>query len=187
MHDFTVIALEGAYGTSVAATLDLLGAAGEIAPRNRAPAPRWRLCSMKGGSVRLQSGMQVDTSRLVPKPRADTSTWVIPGLALNTESAVMEGLEREDCRQLACAIAAHIEGGGRVAACCSAVFLLHLAGVLEGRQATTSWWLAPLLQRLAPGAKVNAKRMVCVDGPVVTGGAAFAQVHLPERQHLARR
>jgi len=184
MQDFTVIVLEGAYGSSVAMTLDLLGAAAELAPGRRAPAPRWQLCSMGGGAIRLQSGLRVETLRLEARSRPD-DCWVVPGLALDTEGAVIEGLSRPDCRQLAAAISRHVEGGGRVAACCSAVFVLHLAGVLDGRQATTAWWLAPLLQRLAPACRVSAKRMVCVDEPIVTGGAAFAQTDL--MLHLLRR
>jgi transcriptional regulator GlxA family with amidase domain len=64
------------------------------------------------------------------------------------------------------------------------VFLLNAAGLLEGRRATVSWWYAPLLSRMAPGCTVDADRMVCSDGPVVTAGAAFAQTDL--MLHLLR-
>lgn len=184
MNDFTVIALAGAYGTSVAASMDLLATAAQLAPAAGAPVPRWRVCSLAGGPVRLQSGIQVDTVKLAARARPDSSTWIVPGLALTTERAVVQGLERDECRQVAAAIARHVRRGGAVAACCSAVFLLHLAGVLPGRRATTSWWLAPLLQRLAPDCRVDADRMVCADGPVITGGAAFAQTDL--MLHLLR-
>lgn len=184
MVDFTVIVLPGAYGTSVAATMDLLAAAAHLAPAHGAPAPRWRLCAPQAGLVRLQSGLQVECSRLATRSRSDSSTWIIPALALHTEQAVQKGAQREDIRQVAQAVAQHVARGGRVAAGCSAVFLLQLAGVLGGRRATTSWWLAPLLQRLAPDCRVDADRMVCADGPVVTGGAAFAQTDL--MLHLLR-
>jgi transcriptional regulator GlxA family with amidase domain len=65
-----------------------------------------------------------------------------------------------------------------VAASCSAVFLLQSCGALAGRRVTTSWWLAPALQQLEPRCAVAADRMVCADGPIVTAGAAFAQVDL---------
>ena len=71
-----------------------------------------------------------------------------------------------------------------MAASCSAVFLLQRAGLLAGRKATTSWWLAPALQRLEPTCTVDADRMVRADGPVVTAGAAFAQADL--MLHLLR-
>jgi transcriptional regulator GlxA family with amidase domain len=58
------------------------------------------------------------------------------------------------------------------------VFLLHAAGVLVGRRFTTSWWLAPQLRHQLGGASaalLNVDAMVCVDGPVITAGAALAQ------------
>ncbi|WBY02524.1 helix-turn-helix domain-containing protein [Ramlibacter tataouinensis] len=184
MFDFTVIVLPGAYGSSVAATLDMLQAACGLAPRVGAPVPRWRVCSPEGGEVRLLSGLRLDTARLPLRARSDRSTWILPGLGLHTEGQLRQALQEPALQQLAAALAAHVRRGGRVAAGCSAVFLLHGAGLLEGRRATTSWWLAPLLQRLAPAGRIEADRMVCADGPVTTGGAAFAQADL--MLHLLR-
>ena len=65
-----------------------------------------------------------------------------------------------------------------MAASCSAVFVLHAAGLLEGRRATTTWWLAPALARAAAHSLVDADRMICADGPIVTAGAAFAHADL---------
>jgi transcriptional regulator GlxA family with amidase domain len=184
MHDFTVLVLEGAYASSVAITHDVLVAAGALAARVKVAAPRWRLCSVEGGPVRLQGGMTVDTARLPARPRDDRSTWVLPGLGLNTSTEVRQRLEDADAATAIAGLARHARAGGPVAASCSAVFLLHAAGLLQGRRATTSWWHAPLLQRMAPDCVVDADRMVCTDGPVVTAGAAFAQTDL--MLHLLR-
>lgn len=184
MYDFTVLVLEGAYASSVAVTLDILAAAAALAPRAGVAAPRWRLCALEAGPVRLQGGMTVEASRLPRKARSDRSTWVLPGLGLDTSAAVRERLACADSMALVECLGRHAKGGGSVAASCSAVFLLHAAGLLEGRRATTSWWHAPLLQRMAPGCTVDADRMVCSDGPVATAGAAFAQTDL--MLHLLR-
>ncbi len=178
MVDFTIVILNGAYGSAVAATLDMLGAAQSMAPRHGAPQPRWRVCSPSGGMVQLQSGLQLRTERLAANSATDRSTWVIPGLAFQTHSDVARGAQRPDVIQTARAVAAHLDRQGAVAACCSAVFLLQQAGVLRDRRVTTSWWLAPLLQELEPACHVDAEAMVCVDGPVITAGAAFAQTDL---------
>jgi transcriptional regulator GlxA family with amidase domain len=184
MVDFTVLAFEDAFGTGVSATLDILAAARKLAAPNAAPAPTWRVCSMQGGPVRLASGLLIETDRLPLGSRSDRSTWVLPGLALDDAAAIEQGLARTDVRALAAAIPRHLRRGGRVAACCSAVFVLGTAGVLDGRRATTSWWLASLLQRLHPRCEVDANVMVCADDGVVTGGAAFAQSDL--MLHLLR-
>lgn len=184
MDDFTLIAVAGAYGTGVSATLDLLNAATALAPRVGAPAVRARVCSVEGGPVKLQSGMQVGSSRLPCASKPDRSVWIIPGLALDTEEEVQRCRRRPDIRQLVRALQDHVGQGGRVAASCSAVFLLGFAGLLEERRATTAWWLAPLLQRMNPRCQVDAGRMVCADGPLTTGGAAFAHTDL--MLHLLR-
>ncbi|WP_423458099.1 GlxA family transcriptional regulator [Ottowia sp. VDI28] len=184
MTDFTILAFNGGYGTGISATLDILSAASRIAPALAAPAPTWRIVSTSGGIVELESGLLVKTQRLPIRQRRDASVWIIPGLALNTEADVLASAEREDMQAAARSIANHLDQGGRAAACCSAVFLLQQAQALDHRRVTTTWWLAPLLQRLNPTAKVDAQRMVCTDGPITTAGAAFAQTDL--MLHLLR-
>lgn len=184
MHDFTILVLDDAHPTSVAVTHDILSAAGVLAARTAATAPRWRLCSIDGGHVRLQGGFSIETARLPTRSRQDRSTWVLPGLGHATPAALEARLEHADAIGAIDAIARHAKQGGRVAASCSSVFLLMAAGLLDGRRATTTWWLAPLLKRMAPGCRVDADRMVCVDGPIVTAGAALAQTDL--MLHLLR-
>ena len=188
--DFTVLILQGAYATGVAMTLDILAAAQTLAPRSATAVPTWRMCSLDGGDVTLQSGMRLATTKLPVKPRHDNSTWIIPGLGLNSAASVQRSMESLEAVCAAAAIAKHVQTGGCVAAACSSVFLLQAAGVLKGRRATTTWWLAPLLQRMEPTCAVDADRMVCSDGPriqrrdlkgtptIVTAGAAFAQSDL---------
>ena len=184
MHDFTVLVLEGSSASSVAVTLDILAAARALAPAAGTAPPRWRLCSVAGGPLRLQAGVTLETARLPARARQDRSTWVLPGLGFPEAAALEKRLQRPDATRAARALARHARAGGPVAASCSAVFLLHAAGLLKGRRVTTSWWLAPRLQRLEPGCTVDAGRMVCADGPLVTGGAALAQVDL--MLHLLR-
>ena len=184
MHDFTIVVLDDANATSVAVTLDILATAAALAPKARVSSPRWRVCSVDGNNVPLQGGLSVATSKLPVRPRNDRSTWVVPGLGVPQTTAIGPRLASTDATQVAASIARHVQAGGQVAASCSAVFLLQAAGVLGGRRATTSWWLAPLLKRMNPDINVDADRMVCADGPVVTAGAAFAQTDL--MLHLMR-
>ncbi|MFL6061154.1 MAG: GlxA family transcriptional regulator [Marmoricola sp.] len=182
MADLTVVVLDDAFASSVATSLDTLRTAAALAPRLGAPAPRWRVASPRGGAVRIGEGLTLDTVRL---PRSgDSSTWLVPGLGTESPAAVLARLEQPDARAAVAGLRRHARAGGRVAASCSAVFLLAAAGLLEGRRATTTWWLAPVLADLAPGCTVDADRMVCADGPVTTGGAAFAHTDL--MLHLVR-
>lgn len=184
MRDFTVVVLDGAYASSVAITRDLLAAASALAPRAGTAPPRWQFRSVNGGRTALGEGMSIDSMPLPRKPARDRSVWILPGLGLNSPEAVTARLAAADVVELLPRLVQHVEGGGRIAASCSAVFLLQAAGLLVGRRVTTTWWLAPHLQRLAPECTVDANQMVCVDLPLITAGAAFAQSDL--MLHLLR-
>ncbi|OYU42887.1 MAG: AraC family transcriptional regulator, partial [Burkholderiales bacterium PBB4] len=185
MSDFTVLVMEGAFAASVAATVSILSAASKLAPKLGVPVPSWRLASVQGGVLALQDGLSVSTVRLSDRADADQSLWIIPGLGLDSSSAIRACFGREHTRLAVDALRQHAQAGGSVAASCSGVFMLQAAGLLAGRRATTAWWLARELQRLAPDCRVDADRMVCADGAVVTAGAAFAQIDL--MLHLLRK
>jgi transcriptional regulator GlxA family with amidase domain len=178
MTDITILILEGSFPSGVATCLDILAAARQLAPRFATSAPSWRTCSLNGGLVRLGSGMFVETTKLPQKARLRDSLLVIPGLTLQTAGEIAALKDRADVQEAAELVNAHVAAGGRVAAGCSAAFLLQISGVLSGRRATTTWWLAAQLQQLDPACKVDASRTVCADGPVITAGAAFAHADL---------
>ena len=178
MTDFTVLILPGAFASSVAVTLDMLGAAASIATRLGLPRPRWRVYSATGEPAELSSGMSLQAPALPRRARPDASVWIVPGLGTDSPAAVSAKLASPAAGRVVRAVQAHARKGGSVAASCSAVFLLQAAGLLAGRKVTTSWWLASELSRREPSCEVDADRMVCVDGPVTTAGAALAQADL---------
>jgi transcriptional regulator GlxA family with amidase domain len=177
-YDFTVLVLERAYPSSVALTLDILSAAASLSARVGIAAPRWRIYSTAGHSVPLGHGLSIDAKPLPKTTRHDGSIWIVPGLGLESPLAIPGRMEQSDALTAIKALRTHAQRGGTVAASCSAVFLLQAAGVLAGRRATTSWWLAPQLQRLEKSCTVDADRMVVEDRGVVTAGAALAQTDL---------
>lgn len=65
--------------------------------------------------------------------------------------------------------------GALLVASCAGVSVLAEAGVLDGRRATTSWFLHPVLARRYPKVRFVPDAMVVDDGPYLTGGAAMAQ------------
>jgi transcriptional regulator GlxA family with amidase domain len=184
MPDFSLIVLPGSLTSGVAVTLDMLSAAQVMAPRCGVPAPTWRVLSPAGGPVTLSMGLTVATRPLPRRAGADPSVWVLPGLRLADPAHLSQHLDDPLVQATAAAVRRHVASGGRVVASCFSVFVLGLAGVLEGRRVTTTWWLAHLLQQRFPGCRVDAARMVCVDGPVATAGAALAQTDL--MLHLLR-
>ncbi len=175
MKDFEVLVIEGTNPSGVAMTRDILEAARLIASRSGHAAPTWSFHSPSGGTVRLQGGLSIQTHRLPSRRTSQAAVVLVPGIWVEDVRQLRERIEREDCQQAIHYIKRRAKAGVCVAASCSAVFLLHAAGLLDGRQATTTWWLAPDLARLAPRSRVEGNRILCVDGPVITAGAAFAQ------------
>lgn len=184
MYDFTVLVLQGASAASVALTLEMLTTASAVASRSGLPVARWRVLTVGSTPVRLGAGLLVEAKPLSRVQPCEDSTWVVPGLGLDSIGEARTRVMQEDALIAIEALLSHSEKGGTVAASCSAVFLLQAAGLLAGRKATTSWWLAKSLRELEPTCMVDANRMVCADGPVVTAGAAFAQTDL--MMHLLR-
>jgi transcriptional regulator GlxA family with amidase domain len=175
MKDFEVLLLRGTNPSGVAMTRDILAAAALFAARQGEAVPTWALYSPFGGRVELQGGIGADTVRLPGRTHGSRSILLVPGIWVSDADELHRRLEARDCRRAIRQIASHVARGGQVAASCSSVFLLQAAGVLDGRQATTTWWLAPELSRIAPATRVEANRILCVDAPVITAGAAFAQ------------
>jgi transcriptional regulator GlxA family with amidase domain len=175
MNDIEVLVLEGTNPTGVAMTRDILEAARLFAARTGQSAPSATFHSPDGGEVRLQGGLAIATRRLPPRLADRAPVLLVPGIWVESAAQLRERLARPDCRQAISYIARRAEAGACIAASCSAVFLLQAAGVLRGRHATTTWWLAPELARMAPDTRVEGNRILCVDGPVITAGAAFAQ------------
>jgi transcriptional regulator GlxA family with amidase domain len=165
-------------------TRDILDAARLLARRSGGPAPSASFHSPGGGNVRLQGGLSIMT-RPFPRASERAPVLLVPGLWIEHPGELRTRLAREDCRKAIGYIARRAASGATVAASCSAVFLLQAAGILRGRNATTTWWLAPDLARLEPAARVEGNRILCVDGPVITAGAAFAQADI--LLHLLRQ
>ncbi len=88
-------------------------------------------------------------------------------------------------RRAAAHIARAAAAGTLIAAACSGTFVCADAGVLDGRPATTSWWLAPLFRARYPAVELREDAMVIDAGRIVTAGAALSHVDLA--LHLVRR
>ncbi|CAL9452367.1 HTH-type transcriptional activator RhaS [Actinosynnema sp. ALI-1.44] len=149
MTSVRVLALDGAMATSVAITFDVLDTANRVKGR-----PVFR----------------------VTEDAADVV--VVPGLGLTSGAEVRALPGRPDARAAGDVLVDAVARGAEVATSCSGVFLPAAVGLLDGRRATTSWWLAPLFRRLHPGVELDAEALVVRDGPLTTAGAAMAHLDL---------
>ncbi|NRQ33043.1 transcriptional regulator FtrA [Nonomuraea sp. NN258] len=68
--------------------------------------------------------------------------------------------------------------GARLVSICSGAFALAAAGLLDGREATTHWKYADLLQHRFPEVRVNAEVLYVDDGDVLTSAGSAAGLDL---------
>ncbi|BFV58257.1 helix-turn-helix domain-containing protein [Kitasatospora sp. CMC57] len=82
------------------------------------------------------------------------------------------------------------ERGARIVSICSGAFALAAAGLLDGKEATTHWRYAELLQQRYPLVKVNPDVLYVDQGSVLTSAGSAAGIdlclHLVRSDHGAR-
>ena len=168
-----VLALDGVFDTGLAAVLDVFGAANELS--QSAPPTRIRAIGLRR-RVRTWQGFNVP---VVPAGSgAAPDVIVAPALGTKTPELLERALARRDVRDAIDLLCAHVGDRTRLAAACTGTFMLAASGALDGKAATTTWWLAPLFRQLYPHLALDEGRMLVPAGSVVTAGAALAHLDL---------
>jgi transcriptional regulator GlxA family with amidase domain len=169
----------GSTPSSVAFTLDIFRIAERFTQNDSCLI---EIYSAGGGEVILSPSLSLDT-RPLPDRLDEFDAIILPGFF----AADMEEL----VDQLGCQWQPIIERlallpeGPIVAASCYGTFVLAESGLLEGRTATTTWWLRESFYQRYPGVRLNADRALVDDGMRITAGAMTA--HSDLSLHLLRR
>ncbi|WP_037502936.1 GlxA family transcriptional regulator [Sphingomonas jaspsi] len=165
-----VLVLEGAMASSTAITLDVLTVANNQARRAGRPLPF---------AVRLWGDGKDCFSPFVTNPapaNLPADLLIVPAQGLTKADDIAARLDDEDVKSASEHIRRVGATGARIASSCTGTLLLAKSGLLDGRRATTSWWLAPLFQKLFPQVSLDTRDVVASDGPFITAGAAMAQM-----------
>lgn len=173
--------LEGALGLG----LDVVDTAARLLRAGRTPAAArvrslaQRVVSVDGAPVRSTQGrlLAVDGALDLRAVRRG-DVVVLPGVLATTDAELAALLARPDLQRVLAFLPRAVARGAVVAASCSATFFLAAAGLLDGRSATTTWWLMPAFARRFPRVELRADRVLVDSGGVLTAGAAFAHTDL---------
>lgn len=181
MKTLLILALEGVMDSSLGITLDTFRTGLSFSTQTGESV---RLQIMVAGHrkfVRTRGNLRLATDitfkSLLQAPIQ--AEWiVIPGLGLISDEAISARFTRTDAVELLVLLKHADARGIKIAASCSAVFLLAQAGVLDGRQATMTWWLAHLFRARYPQVRLDETKMLVRDGQYLTSGSAFSQLDL---------
>ena len=165
MTKITVLEVEGCFASSVAITHDVLATANRVSATSKRAQP-FDVQTIRCGPRKTKSNV------------SDADLIIVPGLGFAASDDLDAKLQSPACRRARDMLVEAFDAGTTLAASCSSTFLLAEAGLLDGRRATTTWWLAPAFRNRYPDIELVADQMVVADWPVATAGAAMAQMDL---------
>lgn len=171
-----VIVVDGCFGSAVASLIDVLRTAEVFRAQIDHSIPSFEVSTLSTGStVSTSAGWAIPIDEPI-EAVGDFETIVVPALGALTADDVVAALASDQVKQTVDAVASCTVG--TVAGACTGTFPLAEAGLLDGRKATTSWWLGSEFRSRYREVDLQMDRMVVVDGPFLTAGAAFAHIDL---------
>lgn len=172
-----LLALDGVFDTGLATVQDVFSTANELAGMLGIDIAPFEL-RVTGVRRRVQTSQRLRVP-IVCTPDTGQPDWiVVPALGEKMPEGLQAALQRRDVAEAAEALRAQAGQGVRIAAACIGTFVLAESGLLDQRQATTTWWLASLFRQRYPTVKLDESRMLVSSGPFVTAGAALSHIDM---------
>jgi len=175
MH-ISVLALDGVFDTGLATVLDAFQTANELAELSGLASSPFDVTVVGvRKTVRTSQGLAVPV-KTVGKRTPDCV--VVPALGFKMPGPLQRALARSDVRDAAAVLQGWARNGATMSAACIGTFVLAESGLLDGHDATTTWWLAPLFRARYPDVRLDESHMLVKSGRVVTAGAALSHMDL---------
>jgi transcriptional regulator GlxA family with amidase domain len=171
-----ILALDGLFDTGLSVTLDALAIANRFAHRmNKGHPFEVSIVGMRR-RIKTGQGFIIPTADAANSPQPD---WVIvPALTTSTPDVLLPALERKDVKRAIEQLRRWHDQGAHIAGSCIGSFLLAETGLLDGHEATTTWWLGPTFRQRYPNVSLDESRMLVSSGRLVTTGAAMGHLDL---------
>jgi transcriptional regulator GlxA family with amidase domain len=172
-----ILALNGVFDTGLAAVLDAFGTANALAEMTGFSSLRFQ---MKVVGLRkivtTAHGLSVPVTAAA---RAQTPDAVVmPAINHIKPEPLVQALASDEVREAGAVLRKWSGRGALTAAACVGTFVLAEAALLDGEEATTTWWLAPLFRQRYPRVRLDESRIIVQSNAVVTAGAALSHMDL---------
>jgi transcriptional regulator GlxA family with amidase domain len=103
---------------------------------------------------------------------------VTPAINRITPDPLLQALASREVGEAGAVLRKWSECGVLTAAACVGTFVLAEASLLDEKEATTTWWLAPLFRQRYPRVRLDDTRIIVQSNAVVTAGAALGHLDL---------
>ena len=171
-----VLALDHVFDTGLATVLDAFQTANELAELSGLSTSRFEV-SVVGVRKHVKTALGF-TVPVRPAPKRAPECVIVPAIGFKMPDALERALGRPDIRDASAALRQWAARGATMTAACIGTFVLAESGLLDDRDATTTWWLAPLFRGRYPSVRLDESHMLIKSGPVVTAGAALSHMDL---------
>ena len=136
----------------------------------------WRTVSWDGQHVRAMAGIKL-AADIAASDIGKPDLIFVPAVRSDDYAVMQDSIQRLDSVWGDLLRDRYAEGCC-LASNCSGVFLLAEAGILNGRMATTSWWLAKSFQRSYPAVRLLPEMLLTKDDRVICAAAFSACLNL---------
>lgn len=172
-----VLALQGVFDTGLATVLDAFATANELAQVAGINVPAFEV-AVVGMRPQVHSGLGLQVPVCSVDDTASPDWVIVPAISAKMPDVLVPALGREDVMDALPALRAWSAGGARMAAACIGTFVLAESGLLDGHDATTTWWLTPLFRQRYPQVRLDAHRIIVPSGAMLTAGAALSHIDM---------
>jgi transcriptional regulator GlxA family with amidase domain len=173
----SILALEGLFDTALTVMLDALTLANKFSAGQMGGSPYFdvSIIGMRK-KVRSAQGLTIPVRAVTADLKPD---WVVvPALSTGAPEELVPALARPDVIQAKAQLLKWRAEGALIAASCIGTFLVAETGLLDHREATTTWWLGPLFRQRYPNVLLDESRMLVPTDVGVTAGAAMGHLDL---------
>lgn len=180
MKKILAVAFDGCQASGLCGALDVLQTAnGAWQIQNEESADlslfNYRVVSLSGRPVRAGNGMSISVDGRL-EDETDIDLVFVPGMTVNNKDQLSDELVR--LSGLVPVLRKFYNDGAILTSNCSGAFLLAEAGILDGEEATTSWWLNKAFEKRYSKVNLKINKVVCQGNRVYTAGAFVAYLNL---------
>ena len=171
MPHVAILTLDNCYASSVTGFADILQVANSHLRRERAPSSAlfdWRFVSLSGEPVRASNGLSLQTHKLEPQERYDLV--FVPSLYYGGHRHFDRFLDQQS--QVCNWLTSQWRVGAWLAANCTGTFILARTGLLNGRTATTTWWLEQQFRAKFPDVDLQLQPVLTEMDRLICAGAS---------------